>query len=56
MGGNFRQEYTTECRKAGIAIDDNDLKRISPLMFKHLIVHGTYDFRAAMLGDDYASN
>lgn len=43
-------------RHSGVSIDDEDLKRISPLMFKHLIVHGTYDFKAAMVGGDYASN
>jgi hypothetical protein len=37
-------------------MDDEDLKRISPLMFKHLIAHGTYDFRDAIEGVDYASN
>ena len=45
-----------ELRQTGVSIDDEDLKRISPLMFKHLIAHGTYDFRAAIEGVDYASN
>jgi TnpA family transposase len=31
-------------RKLGVAVADEDLKRVSPLLFKHLIVHGTYDF------------
>ena len=43
-------------RQSGIAIADDNLKRISPLMFKHLIVYGTYDFRAAMNRGNYASN
>lgn len=34
-----------ELRSEGIQVDDEDLKRVSPLMCKHLIVHGTYDFR-----------
>lgn len=34
-----------ELKNAGISVRDEDLKKISPLMFKHLIVHGTYDFR-----------
>ena len=46
-----------ELRASGIHVDDEDLKKVSPLMFKHLIVHGTYDFRAAnMPVVDYASN
>jgi hypothetical protein len=44
-------------KASGIYVDDEDLKKVSPLMFKHLIVHGTYDFRAAnMPMVDYASN
>ena len=34
-----------ELKRSGIPVDDEDLKRISLLMFKHLIVHGSYDFR-----------
>lgn len=49
-----------DLRKSGVIITDEDLKRISPLMFKHFIVHGAYDFRAAILayklGLNYASN
>jgi len=41
-------QIVEELRRSGVPIDDEDLKRISPLMFKHLIAHGTYDFRAAM--------
>ena len=46
----------SELRSTGISVDDEDLKRVSPLMFKHLIVHGTYDFRVANPGGNYASN
>ncbi|MBX3710225.1 MAG: Tn3 family transposase [Gammaproteobacteria bacterium] len=50
-------DIVSELRSAGISIDDEDLKRVSPLMFKHLIVHGTYDFRSANRPVvDYASN
>ena len=45
-----------DLRKTGIPVEDADLKRISPLMFKHLIVHGIYDFKTAMEGVNYASN
>ncbi|TXT29487.1 MAG: hypothetical protein FD136_1852 [Chitinophagaceae bacterium] len=46
-----------ELRASGIHVDDEDLKKVSLLLFKHLIVHGTYDFRAAnMPVVDYASN
>lgn len=45
-----------ELRQSGVSIADDDLKKISPLMFKHLIVHGTYDFREAMAGVNYTSN
>lgn len=45
-----------DLRKTGISVEDADLKRISPLMFKHLIVHGIYDFKTAMEGVNYASN
>lgn len=31
------------CRQ-GHAVDDQDLARISPLWFKHILVHGAYDF------------
>lgn len=45
-----------ELRASGIHVDDEDLKKISLLLFKHLIVHGTYDFRAEnMPVVDYAS-
>jgi hypothetical protein len=49
-------QIVEELRQSGIAIDNEDLKRISPLMFKHLIVHGTYDFSSAMAGINYAPN
>lgn len=49
-----------DLRQSGMEIDDEDLKRISPLMFRHIIVHGAYDFRALALGYalgvNYASN
>lgn len=45
-----------DLRRSGIQVNDEDLKRISPLMFKHLIVHGTYDFKGAMAGINYPSN
>jgi TnpA family transposase len=32
-------------RAGGMSIDDEDIARISPLLFRHLIVHGMYDFR-----------
>jgi hypothetical protein len=40
------------CRRmqSGASVDNKDIKRISPLTFKHLIVHGTYDFIEAMTG------
>jgi hypothetical protein len=31
-------------------IKHEDLKRVSPLMLKHPIAHGTYDFKAAIEG------
>lgn len=45
-----------ELEDSGITVCDEDLKRISPLMFKHLIVHGIYDFGVASTNSDYASN
>ena len=39
-----------ELRRSGTAVDDEDIKRVSLLLFKHLIVHGTYDFRAIKAG------
>lgn len=45
-----------ELRRSGTAVDDEDIKRVSLLLFKHLIVHGTYDFRAIKAGGNYASN
>lgn len=43
-------------RQSGTVIADDDLKKISPLMFKHIIVHGTYDFREARVRGNSASN
>jgi len=45
-----------DLRKSGIVVDDDDLRRTSPLMFKHLIVHGIYDFWTLSAGGNYASN
>jgi len=39
-----------ELRRSGIPVDDEDLRRVSPLMFKHLIVHGIYDFGLVLAG------
>ena len=33
-----------ELRREGHPVDDEDLARISPLWFKDILVHGTYDF------------
>ncbi len=30
--------------KEGYPVNDEDLARISPLIFKHIIMHGTYHF------------
>jgi TnpA family transposase len=47
----------SELKSSGISVNNEDLKKISPLMFKHLIVHGTYDFRRQTMPIvDYASN
>jgi len=34
----------SKLRRQGHAVDDQDLARISPLWFKHILVHGAYDF------------
>ena len=34
----------TKLRKEGKEILDEDLAKISPLLFKHLVVNGTYNF------------
>lgn len=45
-----------ELRRSRATVDDADVKRVSLLLFKHLIVHGTYDFRAVKPSVNYASN
>jgi TnpA family transposase len=38
-------EQTVQVLRAqGYPVDDNDLARISPLAFRNMLVHGTYDF------------
>ena len=34
-----------ELKSEGYEIDNNDLAKISPLLFKHILVHGTYSFK-----------
>ena len=34
----------SELRRQGYPVDDLDLARVSPLWFKNILVHGTYDF------------
>lgn len=34
----------SELRRQGHRVDDDDLAHISPLWFKDVLVHGTYDF------------
>ena len=34
-----------ELKNEGYEIDNNDLAKISPLLFKHILVHGTYSFK-----------
>lgn len=36
----------SELRNEGIPVHEDDLRKVSLLLFKHLIVHGTYDFRS----------
>ena len=39
-------EHTVNALRAqGYPVDDHDLARISPLAFRNILVHGTYDFR-----------
>lgn len=38
------QHITDQFKRSGIKYDDEDLARISPLLFKHIIMHGTYNF------------
>ena len=38
------QHITDHFKRSGIQYDDEDLARISPLLFKHIIMHGTYNF------------
>jgi TnpA family transposase len=40
------QHITDHFRRGGIKYNDQDLSRISPLLFKHIIMHGTYNFNA----------
>jgi Tn3 transposase DDE domain len=42
----------TELRAAGEIILDEDLTRISPLMYQHVIPNGTYHFARSKPGDD----
>ena len=44
----------TELRAAGETIVDEDLTRISPLMYQHVIPNGTYHFARSKPGDDIA--
>ena len=44
----------TELRAAGETILDEDLTRISPLMYQHVIPNGTYHFARYKPGDDIA--
>lgn len=39
-----------QLKSEGYAIADEDLVKISPLLFRHIIVHGTYHFKAAAYG------
>jgi hypothetical protein len=42
-GGHLQQAVQT-LRAQGYPVDNDDLARISPLWFKNILVHGTYDF------------
>ncbi len=44
----------TELRAAGETIMDEDLTRISPLMYQHVIPNGTYHFARYKPGDEIA--
>jgi len=44
----------TQLRAAGETIVDEDLARISPLMYQHVIPNGTYHFSSPKHGDDIA--
>ena len=44
----------TQLRAAGEAIADEELARISPLMYQHVIPNGTYRFARPRPGDDVA--
>jgi hypothetical protein len=44
----------TELRAVGETILDEDLTRISPLMYQHVIPNGTYHFARSKPGDDFA--
>jgi hypothetical protein len=38
------QRIAEELREQGMVIKDEHLAKISPLMFKHIQIHGTYHF------------
>jgi TnpA family transposase len=44
----------TQLRAVGETIADEDLARISPLMYQHVIPNGTYHFAHSKQGDDVA--
>lgn len=47
-------KIVTQLRVGGENIADEDLARISPLMYQHVIPNGTYHFARAKRGDDIA--
>ena len=44
----------SQLQAAGETILDEDLARISPLMYQHVIPNGTYHFARSKPGDDIA--
>jgi hypothetical protein len=47
-------KIVTLLRAAGEIIADEDLARISPLMYQHVIPNGTYHFARSKPGDEIA--
>ena len=49
-------KIVTQLRAAGETIADEDLARISPLMYQHVIPNGTYHFGRPRQADNIASH
>ncbi|MBX9804244.1 MAG: Tn3 family transposase [Alphaproteobacteria bacterium] len=38
------QRITEQLREQGMVVKDDNIAKISPIMFKHIQIHGTYHF------------